>query len=222
MALDFPANPTNGQTFGQYIYDSSIPGWRNQNSSEGIGLQFKSGLIPIIPSSVTISAGGASVASDGLITVTGGSAYISINNIFTSAYRNYKIVFNGQMGNSTGGVRLRQGGTDYTGTAYYYAGWRYWSNGTYDVYTGNGGNVIWSIFSSSAQNNHSVYDIDVYTPAIVGDTGIFTRSTGWDGAKAVTHNAIGMVHSDYVADGLSILTSGSVLFTGTVRVYGYN
>lgn len=28
MAIDFPSSPTNGQIFGNYTYDSTIPGWR--------------------------------------------------------------------------------------------------------------------------------------------------------------------------------------------------
>lgn len=29
MALDFPSSPTNGQSFGAFTYDSSLPGWRS-------------------------------------------------------------------------------------------------------------------------------------------------------------------------------------------------
>ena len=29
MALDFPSNPVNGQIYGTYTYDSSVPGWRS-------------------------------------------------------------------------------------------------------------------------------------------------------------------------------------------------
>jgi hypothetical protein len=36
MALDFPTNPTNGQVFGTFYYDSSITAWRNLGSKNAL------------------------------------------------------------------------------------------------------------------------------------------------------------------------------------------
>lgn len=33
MALDFPSNPTNGQVFNQYVYNSAIGAWKNYNDN---------------------------------------------------------------------------------------------------------------------------------------------------------------------------------------------
>jgi hypothetical protein len=33
MALDFPASPTNGQIYEQYVYDSALPGWRSKGGA---------------------------------------------------------------------------------------------------------------------------------------------------------------------------------------------
>ena len=33
MALDFPSSPTNGQVYEQYVYDSSLPGWRSKGGA---------------------------------------------------------------------------------------------------------------------------------------------------------------------------------------------
>lgn len=37
MPLDFPSSPTNGQTYENFVYDSSITAWRNQGSPSGLG-----------------------------------------------------------------------------------------------------------------------------------------------------------------------------------------
>lgn len=39
MPLDFPSNPTNGQTFNNFVYDSSITAWRAQGSTNNVGTQ---------------------------------------------------------------------------------------------------------------------------------------------------------------------------------------
>jgi hypothetical protein len=36
MALDFPSNPTNGQVYDNYYYDSSITAWRSSGSKNGL------------------------------------------------------------------------------------------------------------------------------------------------------------------------------------------
>ena len=39
MPLDFPSSPTNGQTYENFVYDSSITAWRNQGSPSGLAGQ---------------------------------------------------------------------------------------------------------------------------------------------------------------------------------------
>lgn len=36
MPLDFPSNPTNGQTYENFVYDTSITAWRNQGSPNSL------------------------------------------------------------------------------------------------------------------------------------------------------------------------------------------
>lgn len=36
MALDFPSNPTNGQVFNQYVYNSTIGAWKNYNDNTAV------------------------------------------------------------------------------------------------------------------------------------------------------------------------------------------
>jgi hypothetical protein len=50
MALDFPLNPTNGQAYENYYYDSSITAWRSAGSKTGVNQRvttLESQVIPI-------------------------------------------------------------------------------------------------------------------------------------------------------------------------------
>lgn len=122
MALDFPASPTNGQTFGQYIYDTSIPGWRNVNSSEGIGLQFKSGLIPVVPTSISVGSGSGTVSANGLVFINGATS-VQLNGVFTDTYKRYKIVLSGYSSSSEWlNIRYVTGTSPNSSGNYYFAG----------------------------------------------------------------------------------------------------
>lgn len=213
MALDFPANPTNGQTFNQYIYDSSIPGWRNVNSGEGIGLQFKSGLIPVVPTSVTVSSGSASVATDGTVTITGSGDAI-LNGIFTSAYRNYRILFTSPLtGNTAHGAvlyfRFSTAGVTNSTSQYSFTNW----------YTQSGGN---GNLSGNTNQNWGVlgyfkdFNMDVFQP--------MDASTGTQVAFNGVYNNTYMVgqaglNANVAVDGIQFANN---YYTGKIKVYAYN
>lgn len=124
MALDFPASPTNGQVYDQYVYDSSITAWRSKGgavaatytsdtapsgavkgdmwyrTSDGTTFVYvvdsdtsqwveirseiatsKVGLVPIIPTSTSVSSGTASVDAAGVVTFSGCTS-IALDGIF--------------------------------------------------------------------------------------------------------------------------------------------
>lgn len=214
MALDFPANPTNGQTFGTYIYDSSIPGWRNVNSSEGIGLQFKSGLVPIIPTSITVGSGSASVSPTGVITLTSVDTPV-INGIFSSAYANYRVVVTNNTGvadtfASQVYARFATGGAQNTSNNYTYTVF-YSQAGSTGGGGGTGTGTNWTILGY-----HRNLTMDIYTPFVSGvgasiyATGVYNHT--W-------HIAEGGYNAAASFDGLVL---GNNFYTATVRVYGYN
>lgn len=53
----------------------------------------KSGLVPIIPTSISVNSGSASVASDGTINFSGGVTNLRINGCFSSSYKYYRLMF---------------------------------------------------------------------------------------------------------------------------------
>lgn len=214
MALDFPANPTNGQTFGQYIYDTSIPGWRNVNSSEGLGLQLKSGLIPVFPTSINLTSGSASVNSAGVITLTSCGDAI-LNGIFTSAYKNYRIVMNQPFsgnGNTSATIyfRFSTGGTTNGSSSYTYSTW-YTQGGTSAVLNGTGTGTNWGVLGYAKD---AVFEVAQPMDA----------STGTQLSFAGTYNQTLMIgqaglNSNVAVDGIQFANN---FYTGTVRVYAYN
>ncbi len=90
MAIDFPANPTNGMVYGNYIYDSSITAWRNVNTDTGIGTLNAMGLKNVVPTSVTLGSGAATINANGTVSVSGASS-VTINNAFSATYDSYLI-----------------------------------------------------------------------------------------------------------------------------------
>jgi hypothetical protein len=70
------------------------------------------GLVQMIPTSITNTNGTASVSSKGLVTFSGVST-LSLNGVFTSTYKVYKIFWLGRHTANTGCLmRLRASGTD--------------------------------------------------------------------------------------------------------------
>jgi hypothetical protein len=218
MPLDFPNSPTNGQTFGSYIYDTSIPGWRNVNSSEGIGLQFKSGLVPIVPTSVNVGSGSATVNANGEVSFSGATS-ISLNGVFTESYTRYKINFVGRVAVGTAGVdfyaKFRRNNSDIS------AG--YYGSAIYNAYNAS--------LTNSAQFTNTAYGFIGYIGNLEGSLStieIATSSTfsGWSmhcrNTSAASQHIGGFnTTTSSGVDGFTIYPASSTM-TGTFQVYGYN
>jgi hypothetical protein len=55
-----------------------------------------SGLVPVVPTSVNLSSGSATISTDGQVTLSSGSTtYVRLNGVFTNAYDYYVIHFEG-------------------------------------------------------------------------------------------------------------------------------
>lgn len=219
MALDFPANPTNGQTFGNYIYDTTIPGWRNVNSGEGVGLQFKSGLIPITPTSISVGSGSASVNSSGLVAFSGATS-ISLNGVFGASYKNYKmmLVIKGTTNDSLA-FRLRTGTSDSASNNYSFGGWavsRAAATGT-----PSGADISWAYLGGvHSSGYHGGREVNLFNPY---DTSWWTNYTslGSDSTQLGLNVVAGMFTQTTQFDGMSVFTFSGNL-TGSVQIYGYN
>jgi hypothetical protein len=177
---------------------------------------------------ITLASTGA-VALNGTVTGSGmdlintttfsAASSVSVNNVFTNTYANYRIVISALQSVSASGItlRLRAGGSDTT-TNYYYSfvynvGVNTWvgSNGT-----GSMGNAL------GAGTTPSGSSIDIYSPQRSEITTSLASYLAQYGAMAPTVAFSGGTQlSSTQFDGFTLIP-GSGTISGTVRVYGYH
>jgi hypothetical protein len=173
------------------------------------------GLAVVAPTSIANSGGSAS-ASAGEVTFTGVNS-VSLNGVFTTAYRNYQVVWNATGGTASGAVyfRYRAAGTDNTTSSYN-------SAGVFAAYAGgavNGagyGSSAFSVFhfwnggSIGQQRNINLFDPQSATNTSYGSVG---------SNQDVAAYYAGFFAAATQFDGITIYPSSGNM-TGTVRVYG--
>lgn len=176
------------------------------------------GLRLITPTSMA-NSGGSAALSGGAVTFTGVSS-VSLNNVFTSAYQNYRIIVQGVSSvNQLLRLRLRVSGTDNTTADHNTQSLA--ANGT----TVSGGRdtaqtsfVIGEFRTTTAQ---STYAVDLYNSQSSTLQKIFTVQ-GTDAVNAGIVRIYGGVKTNTTSfDGLTIFLDADNM-TGTMRVYGYN
>lgn len=256
MPLDFPSSPTNGQTFGQYTYDSTKGVWRvaannatsvissptapsspvagnvwfNTNdgslyvyfndgdTSQWVELRSEVatsqvGLVPVIPSSIVVGSGTATTSTTGLVTFSGAST-LSLNGIFSSAYRHYRmVIYITQTATADLNMRFRTSGTDNSSASYIYSEYYYGSSAG----TGNVTSRTQGRFGYLVSGTNSSYVFDIMGPF----DSVQTQATG----HGMRGDAISLIESTLFSgttsfDGLTLL-AGSGTFTGNVQFYGY-
>ena len=219
MALDFPGSPTNGQVFSNYIYDTSLPGWRNINTNQGVALQYSAGLVPVIPTSVNVGSGSATVGVSGMVSFTGSSS-IRLNGCFTSSYRNYKILLDVTAASAIQSICIRysSGGTDNTTADNYFAWGRARENGT----AANGGtlNANYGFLVDTLTNGGISASVEVFKPQIAAETRYLSNHFGFDSASYAGYNG-GIKAGLTSFDGINFYMAGGGTINGTLQVFGY-
>jgi hypothetical protein len=272
-ALDFPASPTDGQVYNNWIYSTSKGAWKAKpltgqksvpsatapaspsagdnwfNTNDGnlyvyytdvdgsqwvqvksdatlsstLGTRvttletYPSGLVPIIPTSVTIGSGSSSTNSSGAVTFSGAST-VSLNGVFSSAYKNYQIII-GDFASSNNAVamrmRMRTSGTDNSAASYYQAGASAASANPVGYTSSGATNFL--IGDSSTSKFYSL-SATLTNPFIASETaGVFNLG-GY--SNAVTWIGGNLLHNGSASfDGVSIFPASGTI-SGTMQVYG--
>jgi hypothetical protein len=176
------------------------------------------GLVPIVPTSVAVGSGTATVAANGLITFTTVGTNLSINGCFSSSYSAYKIIYVSANASAAGlTMRLRVSGSDSSAT-------NYWQNAFFsNASVSNAENVYgtsWSLSTTGRANRSFSGDmIDPFKTSgtfLIGSVAEYTAGT--NGGIYVAANA-NTAATSY--DGFSIIP-GSSTMTGTLSIFGYN
>jgi hypothetical protein len=150
---------------------------------------------------------------------------VSVNNCFTSAYDNYRLLFSPSAVAANGAIylRLRLSGTDssanYTTSRLYGYGGSTASQANVD-----GTEEMLLGYVKSAAPQVTAISVDIFSPAQARSTvafssaGMMETATVTDGFVLVVYNA----HTPATAyDGFTFLSSSGSNVTGTIYLYGY-
>jgi hypothetical protein len=151
--------------------------------------------------------------------MTGSS--LSINNCFTSTYRNYRIVVASTQaaGNTSWNFRFRVGGVDNSSANYKFAQTFVTTVGGTGVDSANAGTEVRIGYIASA-NGDTETVMDIFDPQATARTKGNYQFFGYDSATWAQRQAGWMFDQTTQFDGITFLTGGSN-FTATVYVYGY-
>jgi hypothetical protein len=184
----------------------------------------RAGLAKIVPSSVAVGSGTGSANSLGTVTFSGASS-VSLNDVFSTTYQNYKVVFESQVSADCDiNLRYRVSGSDNTSANTYGYNWMNVSGTTYGaVVANNSYHYLMNAHTSDGswpymQNSSS---FDVINPYISKPTELLGLSMGaFRGNAPVMKHFIGHFFNNTSFTGFTMYTSTGT-FTGTISVYGY-
>jgi hypothetical protein len=138
----------------------------------------------------------------------------SINDVFSSTYSHYQIIFNGSTsGGSSVWMRLRVSGTDATGSDYTYQGVR-GATTTADAFTGTSTGFL---MTSNAAASNQFFVSTIFNPNVAANTYLISNTVQNVPATAQLGN-YHTLSTAYTGFTLIPITTGTI--TGTVSVYG--
>ena len=217
-ALDFPTSPTNGQFYQGYVWNSTNGTWDSSYQADTL----KPGLTQLIAPTVSVSGGTATANSLGTISFTAATS-IRLNNIFSSAYTNYRVYLNVKTavatGNNNVGMQFSGNGTSAaTGYSYGATGILASTGGSQQLGGNNSASIYAGRIYDSGVGTQSVFDIG--SPMLA----TYTTFTGtWSGSypsEAQLGLCGGFLTNNNTYDGLHLSGPTNGL-TGSVSVYGY-
>lgn len=176
-----------------------------------------SGLVPVKPTSIANSGG--SIAANGRVSLTSGTG-VFLNGIFTSKYRNYKIMMDTRnMGGSYLYFRFCYSDNNYTSVGAYYGGGFYRQYSSTGIWQNTGDGYSYGSIGYTGDGGHT--NMEIFSPQWNGSYG-----------KVLTHNSYGagghtMVWSDFMWNGWDAFTGIYIYNSGAnwnaeIEVYGYN
>lgn len=207
------------ETYYELYNISTNPGGRD--SAGWYAATRVDGLVPVSPTSVVVAAGSSSVNSLGRITFTN-ATNVSLNGVFTSAFKNYKIFIEFETAAVSGTtLRLRASGTDASAANYSFYGYRAISWAAAGV-NGTSNTTAWGVWDSNVGASVVHATMDILLPATTSKTRMV--SSGYineaSGARIGTsyYNGHHSLATSY--DGFTYVNT--VAFNGTMQVLGYN
>lgn len=236
-----PSSPKNGDEWfntndgSLYIYynDGDTSQWVQVKSdatlSSTIGTRLETieakptGLVSLVPTSATVSTGtGSYNNTTGLVTFSG-SGKVTLNGVFTSLYRNYKLDVNISSSSGTNNsmaFRFTLAGSERTAANYVLNGVQMAQGSNSSYYTTQSYGDIGYMYNSPGSYSNFSLEIKDPFPAIRSKIegmmfGLNSSGSATDWHTAILHN------EDTSSDGISFFCLSGAGLTGTAQVYGY-
>lgn len=169
--------------------------------------------------SAWVSVGGAS-GLNLVSTTTIGTAVstVSVNNVFTSAYSNYKVIIEwvGSSASTNLNFRLRASGTDNSAANSYQP--RGFSNLASTVASFGSAGAQMQI-GSIVNNDYDITSMEVFRPQIAANTTFAVNH--YEGSNNSAYMFMGMHFAATSFDGFTVYPTTGTLTNGTIYVYGY-
>ena len=202
------------------LYNASTnPGGRTSAGWYVSGRQ--TGLLPVRPSSVVIASGSGAMSAINELSFSGATS-ISMNGVFTSAFKNYKILINidGITATTNLKFRTRLNGVDESGSIHNQGGTIARANGTgsYAAASVNDAQFYLNFMQSGFVGTT---ELTVFAPQISILTSLVSKSLGQETSSVSAVDVCGTQTSVRTADGFTIFNSAGTI-GGTVTVYGFN
>jgi hypothetical protein len=181
----------------------------------------KTGLVEITPSTVSTTGGTGSISATGVVSFTSASA-ISLNDVFSTSYDNYRLIANVSQSDSSVGMacRVRVSGSDLTSSTYKWA--RYFNFSNDAAYLGGSNNSTTSMDIPGGITDRSLIIFDIGNPFNLFNTHVQIRSSFLNsGSFSYNFTNTGSVNNTLSYTGFTIFPSAGTI-TGTISVYGYN
>lgn len=210
---------SDGTTY-VYVVDGDTSQWVEIRSEISTS---KVGLIPVKPASITVGSGSGSVAADGTITFSNSSS-LSVDGVFTSSFRNYRIVMTRMVANTASSLqgRFRANGSTLSSGVYYTAAMYQRADAVSGTYSGFNGIGYSELAPITVENGWTAVTWDVFQPAISDThTTSFFQSTGYSTAVQNRNGSI-MYNGQAALDGFHINSNVATNISGIIKVYGYN
>ena len=200
---------------GQFAYIEATNTTQYYDGAAWVSVNTTPGLVPIVPTSVSVGGGTATVGTNGQVTFTSATTSLSLNGVFSSAYDNYRIVYRATYASAASlSARLRVSGTDTT-TNYTFV----------TVYTNTGtpagGSTTTTSYGLSISSTTTRNVVaDIVSPFIATSTGFI--GIGREQNAGANYGIISYGHAQVDStsfDGITLLNDQAQ--TGTVSIYGY-
>lgn len=233
-----PASPVNGSAWFDtndgtlYVYYTDVNGsqWVEVQADSALGSQLatrmstaetnitgltaKDGLIPIVPTSVTVNVGSGSVAANGTITISGASS-VTLNGIFSSTYNNYYIVSAFTSASADADIQSQLTGPSTLNAGYIGGRYGMASSGVTNTwYTTQGSATIARMSGSGGCSFQCVITNPGNTSYKRWLTQTMDNDFAMNGGFRNTTSAVAYT-------GMNLYTT-TPTFGGTIKVYGYN